>query len=88
LTAVSHPAPDTVCGSTHCITCGDDGDPMTVLEVDDALGLAVCRGDDGAESAVEVALIDQAAPGDRLLVHAGTALVRLEPEEDGVGGFG
>jgi hypothetical protein len=82
LTALSHPAPDTVCGSTHCITCGDDGDPMTVLGVDEALGLAVCRGDDGAESAVEVALIDEAVPGDRLLVHAGTALVRLEPEED------
>jgi hydrogenase maturation factor len=88
LTAVSHPAPDTVCGSTHCITCGDDGDPMLVLEVDETLGLAVCRADDGAESAVEIALIEQAAPGDRVLVHAGTALVRLEPAADGVGGSG
>jgi hydrogenase maturation factor len=82
LTAVSHPAPDTVCGSTHCITCGDDGEPMIVLRVDDQLGLAVCQAEDGSESAVEIALIEQAAPGDRVLVHAGTALVRLEPEED------
>jgi hydrogenase maturation factor len=81
LTAVSHPAPDTVCGSTHCITCGDDGEPMIVLGVDESLGLAVCRADDGAESTVEIALIEQVARGDRLLVHAGTALVRLEPEE-------
>jgi hydrogenase maturation factor len=88
LTTLSHPAPDTVCGSTHCITCGDDGEPMIVLEVDESLGLAVCRADDGAESAVEIALIEQTAPGDRVLVHAGTAIVRLEAEEDGVGGFG
>jgi hypothetical protein len=82
LTAVSHPAPDTVCGSTHCITCGDDGEPMTVTAVDTAAGLAVCRAQDGSESSVEIALIDEVATRDRLLVHAGTAIVRLEPEED------
>ena len=88
MTAVSQPAPDTVCGSTHCITCGDDGEPMVVTEIDTALGLAVCQAEDGSESSVEIALIDDVATGDRLLVHAGTAIVRLEPEEDGVGGFG
>jgi hydrogenase maturation factor len=81
LTTLSHPAPDTVCGSTHCITCGDDGEPMIVLGVDESLGLAVCQAEDGGESSVEIALIDEVATGDRLLVHAGTAIVRLEPEE-------
>ena len=80
MTAVSHPAPDTVCGSTHCVTCGDDGDPMVVLRVDDELELAICRDEDGVESSVEIALVESAAPGDRLLVHAGTAIARLEPE--------
>ena len=32
---------------------------------------------DGARSSVEIALIDRAAVGDTLLVHAGTALLRL-----------
>jgi len=80
LSAASLPAPDTVCGSTHCITCGDDGEPMVVLKVDDELGLAVCGGDDGERSTVENALIDLVSPGDRLLVHAGTAIARLDAE--------
>jgi hydrogenase maturation factor len=80
LTAVSEPAPDTVCGSTHCITCGDDGDPMVVIEIDRELGLAVCQSEDGAQSSVEIALVDTVEPGDRLLVHAGTAIAQLDPE--------
>jgi len=80
LTAVSHPSPDTVCGSTHCITCGDDGEPMIVLKVDDELGLAVCEAEDGSESSVEIALIDEVATGDRVLVHAGTAITRIDHE--------
>jgi hydrogenase maturation factor len=63
----------------HCITCGDDGVPMTVLAVDEARGLALCAGDDGARSSVEIALVAPVAAGDRLLVHAGTALAALEP---------
>jgi hydrogenase maturation factor len=65
------------CGSTHCITCGDDGVPMRVLRVDEQRGLALCEGEDGAHTSVEVALVD-ADVGDTLLVHAGTALLRLE----------
>jgi hypothetical protein len=38
----------------HCVTCGDDGDPMTVL------------------------LVEPVVPGEQLLVHAGTAIARLE----------
>jgi hydrogenase maturation factor len=65
------------CGSEHCITCGDDGDPMTVIAVDDARGLALCSADDGARSSVEIALVEPVATGDRLLVHAGTAIASL-----------
>ena len=65
------------CDEHHCITCGDDGVPMRVLRVDEARGLALCTDEAGARSSVEIALVD-AAPGDTLLVHAGTALTRLE----------
>jgi hypothetical protein len=66
------------CGDHHCITCGDDGDPMTVIRVDDVRGLALCSAPDGEHSSVETALVEPVAPGDRLLVHAGTAIARLE----------
>jgi hydrogenase maturation factor len=62
----------------HCITCGDDGVPMHVLAIDEARGLALCDAADGAHTAVEIALVAPVAPGDALLVHAGTALTRLE----------
>jgi hydrogenase maturation factor len=65
------------CDEHHCITCGDDGVPMRVLRVDQARGLALCADEAGARSSVEIALVD-AAPGDTVLVHAGTALTRLE----------
>jgi hydrogenase maturation factor len=65
------------CLGDHCITCSDEGLPMTVLRVDDARALALCEDGDGARSSVEIALVEPVARGDRLLVHAGTALVRL-----------
>jgi hydrogenase maturation factor len=61
----------------HCVTCGDDGVPMRVLRVDEARGLALCEDEAGERHSVEIALVD-AAPGDALLVHAGTALATLE----------
>ncbi len=67
------------CGSEHCITCGDDGVPMTVVLVDEARGLALCEDADGTRATVEIALIDAVGAADTLLVHAGTALARLEP---------
>jgi hypothetical protein len=66
------------CGSQHCITCGDDGEPMTVLRVDDRRGLALCIGEEGAHATVEIALVEPVSPGDRLLVHAGTAIATLQ----------
>jgi hydrogenase maturation factor len=67
------------CGSHHCITCGDDGVPMSVVRVDSVRGLALCQDEDGNRATVEIALIEAVAPEDTLLVHAGTALTRLEP---------
>jgi hydrogenase maturation factor len=49
---------------------------MTVMLVDTERGLALCEGAGGERQSVEIALVD-AAPGDTLLVHAGTALLRL-----------
>jgi hydrogenase expression/formation protein HypC len=65
------------CDAHHCITCGDDGVPMRVLRVDEVRGLALCEDDEGAHASVEIALVD-AGVGDTLLVHAGTALMRME----------
>jgi hydrogenase maturation factor len=67
-------------GSHHCITCGDDGDPMTVVAIDEVRGLAVCAADDGRCSTVEIALVQPVALADRLLVHAGTAIAQLPVE--------
>ena len=63
-----------------CITCGDEGVPLRVERVDADRGLALCTDDGGAEETVEVALVEAVAPGDTLLVHAGTALLKLAPE--------
>jgi hydrogenase maturation factor len=66
-----------VCDEHHCITCGDDGVPMTVLRIDAERGLALCAGQADHRVTVETALVDPVAPGDRLLVHAGTAIARV-----------
>lgn len=66
------------CESTHCVTCGDDGVEMTVRTIDERNGLAMCTDADGARQTVETALVEPVAPGDRLLVHAGTAIAMLE----------
>jgi hydrogenase maturation factor len=58
----------------RCITCGDVGVEMRVVDVHD--GLALCEAD-GEEREVETALVDPVASGDVLLVHADVALVRL-----------
>ena len=50
---------------------------MRVLAVDEARGLALCTGEDGAHLSVETALVEPVAPGDRVLVHAGVALAEL-----------
>jgi hydrogenase expression/formation protein HypC len=61
------------CTSDACITCGDVGIPMRVIEVDEERCLALCESAEGERSTVEIALVD-AGPGDEVLVHAGTAI--------------
>jgi hydrogenase maturation factor len=74
------PTSDVACGSQHCITCGDVGDPSTVVAVDSDRELALCAGADGTRSTIEIALVAPVVPGDVLLVHAGTAIARLEDQ--------
>jgi hydrogenase expression/formation protein HypC len=61
-----------------CITCGDVAVPLVVVELRGSD--ARCRDDSGAEEVVATDLVGEVAPGDRLLVHAGTAIATLEPE--------
>ena len=63
--------------SDHCVTCADEGIPMRVVLVDAERDLALCEADDGTRTTVEIGLVEPAALGDLLLVHAGTALMRL-----------
>jgi hydrogenase expression/formation protein HypC len=57
----------------HCITCGDDGVPMVVVELS-ADGLARCRTEAGEVRLVETALIGELRSGDVVLVHADVAI--------------
>jgi hydrogenase maturation factor len=66
------------CGVEHCITCSDEGLAMRVLRVDDERGLALCAADDGERATVEIALLEDVAVGDLVLVHANVALVALD----------
>lgn len=66
--------------TTGCITCGDVAIPLTVKRLDDERGLALCADDEGNSETVEIDLVAPVAPGDRLLVHAGTAIAKLSEE--------
>jgi hydrogenase maturation factor len=76
----TRPGSDADCDSQHCITCGDVGDPSTVVAVDSDRELALCAGPGGVRSTVEIALVAPVVPGDVLLVHAGTAIARLDDQ--------
>ncbi|MEU4671740.1 HypC/HybG/HupF family hydrogenase formation chaperone [Amycolatopsis sp. NPDC023774] len=58
-----------------CITCSDTAVEVTVIELLD-LGFAVVDTGQGREE-VSVALVETSV-GDRILVHAGEAIARLE----------
>ncbi len=62
---------------TGCITCGDVAAELDVVSVDRERGLALCGAADGRRETVEIALVGAVAAGDRLLVHAGTAIAHL-----------
>lgn len=62
------------CAEDRCITCGDVADPMRVVRIDQARGLALCESEPGVRHTVEIALLDGVVPGDEVLVHAGVAI--------------
>jgi hydrogenase maturation factor len=47
-----------------------------VIRIDEGRELALCENDSGERTSVEIALVAPVAPGDELLVHAGTAIAR------------
>jgi hypothetical protein len=51
---------------------------MWVLRVDEDRGLALCADAADRRETVEIALVAPVAPGDALLVHAGTAIALTE----------
>jgi len=59
-----------------CITCGDAARRMRVLEVDEARALALCVDEQERRQTIDIGIVGAVAPGEALLVHAGTALVR------------
>jgi hydrogenase maturation factor len=74
------PAAATSCASGHCVTCADEGVAMTVVELDERSGLALCVDREGASRAVETALLGALSRGDRVLVHADVAIASLPPD--------
>ena len=59
-----------------CSTCRDAATPMRVLEVDEPRELALCVDQQECRQTVDTGIVGAVVPGDTLLVHAGTALVR------------
>jgi hydrogenase maturation factor len=54
---------------------------MRVVRIDADRELALCEADEAGERAtVEIALVQPVADGDRLLVHAGTAIAHDRSE--------
>ncbi len=60
-----------------CVTCGDVAVELEVVEVDQGRSLALCRDGDDRRETVEIALVLPVEPGDRLLVHAATAISKI-----------
>jgi hydrogenase maturation factor len=63
--------------SCSCITCSDEGRPALIHELDAATGLALTEDDEGRCEETDVTLVGPVEIGDKVLVHAGVALVRL-----------
>jgi hydrogenase maturation factor len=68
------------CMGDHCITCADEGVPMTIMGIDDQRRLALCTDVSGARHAVETALLETVTIGQVVLVHAGVAIAALGGE--------
>jgi hydrogenase maturation factor len=59
-----------------CLVCGDVAVPVTVVEPADLD--AVCEDAHGQRGSVGVELVAPVKTGDRLLVHGGVAIARLD----------
>jgi hydrogenase expression/formation protein HypC len=73
---MSEALPACIADFDGCITCGDVAVELEVVRVDAARGLAVCADESGASTEVDVLLVAPVDPGERLLVHAGTAIAK------------
>ncbi len=62
--------------SDGCLTCGDVAVRMRVLAVEGGECLAVCLDEQQRRVTVDTGIVGAVAPGETLLVHAGTALIR------------
>jgi hydrogenase maturation factor len=63
-----------------CITCGDVAVVLSVATVEGSD--ARCRDEQGREELVATELVGQVQPGDRVLVHAGVAIERVDVAEN------
>jgi hydrogenase maturation factor len=72
--------PAMACTDDHCITCGDVAVEVRVIMADEARELATGHDDTGVATEIDTMLVGPVAPGDRLLVHAGTAIARVGEE--------
>ncbi len=59
-----------------CLTCGDVAVPVTVVQTGDPD--AMCVDDHGQRGTVGVELVTPVLVGERLLIHGGVAISRLE----------
>jgi hydrogenase maturation factor len=68
--------PDAQCTEDVCITCSDEGRVVEVVEtMGDGSAIVLAK---GIRERVDTTLVGSPAPGDLLLVHAGTAITALE----------
>ncbi|MBA3291958.1 MAG: HypC/HybG/HupF family hydrogenase formation chaperone [Actinobacteria bacterium] len=65
-----------------CLTCGDVAVPVTVVEAGEPD--AICADAHGTRGSVGVELVMPVQEGERLLVHGGVAISRLEESIDEV----
>ena len=63
-------------GDVGCLTCGDVATRMRVLSVNGPESLALCLDERERRQTVDTGIVGAVVPGDTLLVHAGTAIIR------------
>jgi len=61
----------------HCLTCADEVVLVRVLRIDPVSRVALVEGSNQVEE-IDMMLVEDAVPGDLLLVHGGVAIARQE----------